>query len=217
MTAVLEPPAVRAGKPEVIAAVEAFRAGDSDAFGVIYRHYRLLVIGFVQKRIDGRQPQLAEDLTADVFERAFKRLARGFTWQGSDLGAWLVTIARNLIADYYKAANTRLTTVADLSFTGITNSSGRPNEWAMNGLLDRSPEGRPAETAADRAHAVILAAAVKSLSPEQRRVLVLRFYEQMPVAEVAEIMGKNEGAVKALQYRAVRALARALPEGFEPW
>ncbi len=217
MTAVLEPPAVSAGQPEVIAAVEAFRAGDSDAFGVIYRHYRLLVIGFVQKRIDGRQPQLAEDLTADVFERAFKRLARGFTWQGSDLGAWLVTIARNLIADYYKAANTRLTTVADLSFTGAAaGGNGKTNNWAV-GMVDDSREGRPAEAVADRAHAAILAAAVKSLSPEQRRVLVLRFYEQMPVAEVAGIMGKNEGAIKALQYRAIRALARALPDGFEPW
>ncbi len=215
MTAVLEP--ARAGRPEIIAAVEAFRAGNTTAFEVIYRHYRTLVISFIQKRIDGRQPQLAEDLTADVFERAFKKLAGGFVWQGSDLGAWLVTIARNLIADHYKAANTRLTTVADLSFTGTLTTGGRATGWAVGGLLDDSTEGHPAEAVADHHHALIIAAAVKSLTGEQRQVLLLRFYRRMSVAETARVMGKNEGAVKALQYRAVRALARELPAGFEPW
>jgi RNA polymerase sigma-70 factor (ECF subfamily) len=57
---------------------------------------------------------------------------------------------------------------------------------------------------------------VQRLNPEQRECIVLRFLQGFSVAETAHVMGKNEGAIKALQYRAVRALHRLLPEGFQP-
>jgi len=60
-----------------------------------------------------------------------------------------------------------------------------------------------------------MASAVKQLGPEQQECIVLRFLQGLSVAETAQVMGKNEGAVKALQYRATRALGRLLPEGVE--
>lgn len=80
---------------EVWALVERAQAGEAEAFGLIYDRYVDTVFRFVYFRVGNRQ--LAEDLTSDTFLRALKRIG-SFTWQGRDLGAWLVTIARNLVA-----------------------------------------------------------------------------------------------------------------------
>src|SRR5206468_11851041 len=90
---------------EVWALVERAQAGEAEAFGLIYDRYFDTVFRFVYFRVGNRQ--LAEDLTADTFLRALKRIG-SFTWQGPDLGVWLVTIARNLVADHFKSGRYRL-------------------------------------------------------------------------------------------------------------
>src|SRR4029453_7175368 len=86
--------------------------GDADAFGEIYDRYIDTVFRYVYFRVGSRP--LAEDLTSETFLRALRRIGPG-SWQGRDLGAWLVTIARNLIADHYKSAKYRLEiTTADM-------------------------------------------------------------------------------------------------------
>ena len=87
------------------ALVERAQAGDAEAFGLIYDRYVDTVFRFIYFRV-GNRP-LAEDLTSDTFLRALKRIG-SFTWQGRDLGAWLVTIARNLVADHFKSGRYRL-------------------------------------------------------------------------------------------------------------
>jgi RNA polymerase sigma-70 factor (ECF subfamily) len=81
---------------------------------------------------------------------------------------------------------------------------------------DRGPEGSPETAVLDHLTNTTLLTAVKRLNPEQQECIVLRFLQGFSVAETAQTMGKNEGAIKALQYRAVRSLARLLPEGFTP-
>ena len=183
---------------EVWALVERAQAGDSEAFGLIYDRYVDTVFRFVYFRVGNRQ--LAEDLTSDTFLRALKRIG-SFTWQGRDLGAWLVTIARNLVADHFKSGRYRLEVT-----TGDVLDADRE---------DRGPEGSPESAVVDHITNVALLTAVKQLNPEQQECIVLRFLQGFSVAETAQTMGKNEGAIKALQYRAVRALARLLPEGFQ--
>jgi RNA polymerase sigma-70 factor, ECF subfamily len=183
---------------EVWALVERAQAGDSAAFGLIYDRYVDTVFRFVYFRVGNRQ--LAEDLTSDTFLRALKRIG-SFTWQGRDLGAWLVTIARNLVADHFKSGRYRLEVT-----TGDVLDADRE---------DRGPEGSPESAVVDHITNVALLTAVKQLNPEQQECIVLRFLQGFSVAETAQTMGKNEGAIKALQYRAVRALARLLPEGFQ--
>ena len=73
----------------------------------------------------------------------------------------------------------------------------------------------PESAVVDHITNVALLTAVKQLNPEQQECIVLRFLQGFSVAETALAMGKNEGAIKALQYRAVRALARLLPDGFQ--
>ncbi|NJC69322.1 sigma-70 family RNA polymerase sigma factor [Planosporangium thailandense] len=179
--------------------VERAQAGDAEAFGLIYDRYFDTVFRFVYFRVGNRQ--LAEDLTADTFLRALKRIG-SFTWQGRDLGAWLVTIARNLVADHFKSGRYRLE---------VTTGDVLDAERAESG-----PEGSPESAVVDHITNVALLRAVKQLNPEQQECIVLRFLQGFSVAETAQAMGKNEGAIKALQYRAVRTLARLLPDGFQP-
>jgi RNA polymerase sigma-70 factor (ECF subfamily) len=183
---------------EVWGLVERAQAGETEAFGLIYDRYVDTVFRFVYFRVGNRQ--LAEDLTSDTFLRALKRIG-SFTWQGRDLGAWLVTIARNLVADHFKSGRYRLEVT-----TGDVLDADRE---------DRGPEGSPESAVVDHITNVALLTAVKQLNPEQQECIVLRFLQGFSVAETAQTMGKNEGAIKALQYRAVRALARLLPEGFQ--
>jgi RNA polymerase sigma-70 factor (ECF subfamily) len=183
---------------EVWNLVERAKAGEPEAFGLIYDRYVDTVFRFVYFRVGNRQ--LAEDLTSETFLRALKRIG-SFTWQGRDLGAWLVTIARHLVADHFKSGRYRLEVT-----TGDVLDADRE---------DRGPEGSPETAVVEHITNVMLLTAVKQLNPEQQECIVLRFLQGFSVAETARAMGKKEGAIKALQYRAVRALQRLLPEGFQ--
>ena len=183
---------------EVWALIERAKAGEAEAFGQLYDRYVDTVFRFIDFRVGNRQ--LAEDLTSDTFLRALKRIS-SFTWQGRDLGAWLVTIARNLVADHYKSGRYRLEITTD-----VVDADKE----------DRAPEGTPESAVVNHITNVTLLTAVRKLNPEQQECIVLRFLQGFSVAETARAMGKTEGAIKALQYRAVRSLARLLPDGFRP-
>jgi RNA polymerase sigma-70 factor (ECF subfamily) len=178
------------------ALVQRAQAGDAEAFGELYDRYVDLVYRYISYRVAGQQ--LAEDLTSETFLRALRRIG-SFTWQGRDVGAWFVTIARNLVADHYKSGRYRLEmTTDDVTESGVQ-------------LVQDGPEGAVLEAMQNK----VLLTAVRQLGPEQQECIVLRFLQGLSVAETALAMGKNEGAVKALQYRAIRALGRLLPEGVE--
>jgi RNA polymerase sigma-70 factor, ECF subfamily len=173
--------------------VRRAQGGDSEAFGELYDRYVDVVYRYVQYRVSSTA--LAEDLTSETFLRALRRIT-SYTWQGRDFGAWLVTIARNLIADHYKSGRYRMeVATSDLVEAGA----------------DRSEEGPEGEVLTGLTNAALLDA-VKQLNSEQQECISLRFLQGMSVAETARIMGKNEGAIKALQYRAVKSLSRLLPE-----
>lgn len=169
------------------------KSGDAEAFGELYDRYVTLVYRYIYYRVGGRA--LAEDLTSETFVRALRRV-RTFTWQGKDFGAWLVTIARNLVADHFKSGRYRLE---------ITTA-----ELLGPEPVEQGPEGAVLARLTNGA----LLEAVRRLGPEQQECIILRFLQDMSVSETAKIMGKNDGAVKALQYRAVRSLARLLPSDF---
>ncbi|MGD9486237.1 ECF subfamily RNA polymerase sigma factor, BldN family [Streptomyces sp. TRM70308] len=171
--------------------VERAQEGDTDAFGQLYDQYSDTVYRYIYYRVGGRAT--AEDLTSETFLRALRRIGT-FTWQGRDFGAWLVTIARNLVADHFKSSRFRLEVT--------TGEMLDANE------VERSPEDSVLESLSKDA----LLAAVRRLNPQQQECVTLRFLHGLSVAETARIMGKNEGAIKTLQYRAVRTLARLLPD-----
>ncbi|MCP3822129.1 sigma-70 family RNA polymerase sigma factor [Streptomyces sp. A3M-1-3] len=171
--------------------VERAQAGEAEAFGRLYDQYSDTVYRYIYYRVGGKAT--AEDLTSETFLRALRRIST-FTWQGRDFGAWLVTIARNLVADHFKSSRFRLEVT--------TGEMLDANE------VERSPEDSVLEALSNAA----LLEAVRKLNPQQQECVTLRFLQGLSVAETARVMGKNEGAIKTLQYRAVRTLARLLPD-----
>lgn len=182
--------------------VRAAQQGDRDAFGQLYTRYAPGVSRFVGTRV--RDRGLAEDLTSETFARALRRLD-SVTYQGKDPGAWFTTIARNLIFDDTKCSRYKLETptaiVAD-------NDSG---DRTRNPILNRgNTDAGPEQTVIDRDTAAEVRRHVAQLSPAQRQAIEHRFFDDLSVAETATAMGRNEGAVKALQHRAVTNLRTAM-------
>jgi RNA polymerase sigma-70 factor (ECF subfamily) len=176
----------------LVALVELARGGDADAFGALYDHYQPSVYRFVYYRVGS--VAVAEDLTADTFFRALRSLGT-FRWQGKDFGAWLTTIARNLTNDHFRAGRTRLE---------------RPTDDLS--AYDGSVEGPESAVLASMTNAALLSA-LRQLPTEQQECLVMRFLQGLSIAETALALDRSEGAVKQLQLRAVRHLAKLLPEG----
>jgi len=176
------------------ALVHAAQDGDTEAFGRLFDRYHDTVFRFVLFRLGDRPA--AEDLTQETFVRAYRRLS-SVSYQGRDIGAWFVTIARNLVLDHVKSSRYRLES-SHAEVADVAPASLRPG-----------PEN---EVIAGATHAELLRCVAK-LGDDQQECIALRFLQGLSVAETAEIMGRNEGAVKALQHRAVRRLAQLLPEG----
>lgn len=172
--------------------VRAAQEGDMDAFSQLYDRYYDVVFRYVLFRMNDRT--LAEDITQEAFVRALRRIG-SVTYQGRDIAAWFVTIARNLIFDHVKSSRYRLeSTTADI--IDLSPSTHGPEQQVLDGATNDE-----------------LIRCVRKLNPDQQECITLRFLQGLSVAETARIMDRNEGAVKALQHRAVRRLAQLLPEG----
>jgi RNA polymerase sigma-70 factor, ECF subfamily len=182
---------------EKTALVTRARHGDVDAFGLLYDRYADLVFRFALFRLGGN-PVAAEDIVSETFLRAFRTIA-DFRWQGRDIGAWFITIARNLLVDQARSARSRFEfPTADI----LAASDRRATAASVPG-----PEESLLAVLTQRE----LWEAVRALRPDQQECLALRFVEGLSIRETALAMGRNEGAVKALQFRAIRTLARSLP------
>jgi RNA polymerase sigma-70 factor (ECF subfamily) len=170
--------------PDVI---ERARSGDRSAFAELYDTHVDSVYRYLLYRV--REPADAEDLCSEVFTRAFANIHR-YRWQGKSFLAWLYTIARNAVTDRRRR---------DRPTVEIDNAYGL------------AEEGPTAHDRAVHAEAVdALRGAVRHLTSEQQEVLVLRFVENRSSREVAKMLGKNEGAIRALQFRALGRLRKLL-------
>ena len=188
------PPRDASDHGDLMELVARAQSGDAEAYGRIYELNVDSVYRFVHSRVGDRQ--LAEDLTSETFLRGLRRID-SFSWQGRDMVAWFITIARNLILDHVKSARTRLET---------TTSEMWDADEALAGVD---------ESVIERDRAERLMAALAQLKPEQAECLSLRFLHERNLAETAEILGRTEGAVKQLQLRAVRALRELIGDDAE--
>ena len=177
---------------DVWALVHRAQEGDAEAFGRLYDHYVTMIHRYVYHRVGDRA--MAEDVTSETFVRALRRID-SLSFQGRDVGAWLVTIARNIIRDHVKSSRYRLE-VATADMRDADRATDGPEDAVVAHLTNRE-----------------LLACVQQLGSEQQECIVLRFIHGLSVSETAEIMGKKDGAIKALQHRAVRRLAGLLPDG----
>jgi RNA polymerase sigma-70 factor (ECF subfamily) len=175
--------------------VERAINGDRDAFAALYEARRAAVYRFIYHRVNNST--LADDLTQETFLRALNRIGRFEPRQ--HIFAWFSTIARNLINDHLKSG-----------WNNRTKLMWTPSDDAVPAAAEHDP----AAVAISTDVSVALWALVAKLeSVDQRRVIKLRFWGDRSIHEVSQVMNKEEGAIKALQYRAVRTLAQ-MPEVF---
>lgn len=155
---------------------------DRRRFGDLYELHFERVYAFIGRRVQDRAA--VQDLTADVFRKALEGLDR-FEWRGVPFAVWLFRIARNTIANHRQRA-ARETSGADLEMKEAPGSTA-----GVSGPVE------------DRAAVYRF---VRELPEDQRRVIQMRFAEEKGIREIAEAMGRTEGAVKQLQYRAMQSL-----------
>ncbi len=169
--------------------------GETEAYGLVYDLLFNDLFKYISWNVASTQD--AQDLTAEVFLRALKALDR-FEAARSTARAWLFTIARNLIIDHHRRR---------------ARHPEQPLETENEPLSEERLE------MAMESHAVSEAvrAALEELNEEQRQVLTLKFFSGMSNAEVAAVMGKKEGAINAMQYRALNRMGKVLEKrGWNP-
>lgn len=171
---------------EIWQLVTRAQQGDGEAFGQLYDRYYDTVFRYIYYRVNDKAT--AEDFTSETFLRALRRIS-GITYQGRDIGAWFITIARNIVLDHVKSARHRLEVTTAEPIERSDTEPG-PEAAVISSLTTEQ-----------------LMRAVAKLGNDQRDCVILRFIQSMSVSETAEIMGKNDGAIKALQHRAIRKLA----------
>ncbi|MFC4066777.1 RNA polymerase sigma factor [Actinoplanes subglobosus] len=169
--------------------VDRFRAGDQDAFAVLYRRYQPRVLAFVGRRV--RDAHLAEDLTADTFVKAVTALPR-LQVCGDDLGGWFTTIARHVVSDHYRAADARpVDLLPDRDFGVVDKTS------AEDAAVQRDQWRR-------------LLTAIQGLTPRQRSVVVHRLLLERTSEQTAESLGCGEQNVRHILGRARQQLTGLL-------
>jgi RNA polymerase sigma-70 factor (ECF subfamily) len=165
------------------------KAFDTVALSAIYDRYEGRIYSYIYHRVG--DAQMAEDLTAQVFLRMLEAIQNENAWRSSFSG-WLYRIAHNLVIDHYRR-RARLTHVSLDDAPTILAENADPQQTA-----ERQLQGERVRRAINR------------LTEEQAQIVSLRFLEGLSIAEVADMTGKTEGAVKALQYRALMSLRRLL-------
>lgn len=165
------------------------KAGDSEAFARLYDDCMDRIYRYIYFRVTDEQT--AEDLTSQVFFKAWENLDRCKS-TGAPFIAWLYTIARNAVIDYYR---TRKNTVALDEASTLASEEPAPDEEVEFKFETES-----------------LREALQELTHDQRQVVVLKFLAGLSTDEIADRLGKRAGAVRALQMRALQALAGIMQE-----
>jgi len=161
---------------------------DPSRFAELYELNFARVYGYIARRVGDRDT--AQDLTSDVFHKALANI-HSFEWRGVPFAGWLLRIASNMIVDRSKRGTKEITGQDDLA--------DLPDPGAKPKLVEADECAR-------------LFHLVDQLPPDQRRVIGMRFAEERSIREIARALGRTEGAVKQLQFRALQNL-RSRMEG----
>jgi len=162
---------------------------DPEAFGEIYERYYTGVYKYIFYRVGDQV--MAEDLTMEVFVKSMEAID-GFTFRGVPFSAWLYRIASNLVIDHFR----RLPAQAELSLEEKLVSSSEPSAQVLESEFTHQA----------------LRHALSELTEDQQQVVILKFVDGLSNHEVAQLLGKTEGAIKSLQHRALASLGRVLGE-----
>jgi RNA polymerase sigma-70 factor (ECF subfamily) len=164
---------------------------DSEAFAKLYDLYVDKIYNYIYYKVGNGAE--AEDILAEVFAKAWEAIG-GYQWRGSSFGPWLFRIAHNLVVDYHRARRPTMALDALDPLPQLVDAEGsRPEQvFERMMMLERVRE------------------AIGELTEEQQSVIILRFIEGYSTADIAKIMGKRAGAIRALQFRGLATLREIL-------
>jgi len=169
--------------------LERVKRWDEEALAEVFDRYAPAIYRYVYRRVgDG---QTAQDLMAETFQHLLDALRRG-AGQRTHLSAWLYRVAHNLVVDHYRRQPADPVVALDL----VEPAGGALEETVL----------------IERERAVCVRAALRQLTPLQQQVILLRYLEGMSLEDVAQVLERTVGSVKALQYRAIRSLQRLLED-----
>ena len=161
---------------------------DSEAFAQLYEAYFDKIYRYIVMRI--RNEMEAEDIAQQVFMKMLHSIS-SYKSKGVPFSSWVYRIAHNQVIDYFRRQNKKAT--VDIEGLQLPSTGDDPQH-----MIERQVDIEELKKATQR------------LTPAQQEVLSLRFAGELPIAQCAQIMGKSEGAIKALQHSAVLALRKAL-------
>lgn len=165
------------------------RALEDEALAEVHDRYYEQIFRYIVFRVSNQQ--VAEDLTSEVFVRLLSAL-RDHTAPQNTLRGWLYGVAFRVVNDFHR------------------KQYRREEVQLSDGIASNA--NNPLDTVAQRSRWREVRAAMSELTEAQREVIALRFGQEMPIRDVAHLLGKTEGAVKQLQARAIASLARTLKE-----
>ncbi|MEE8413081.1 MAG: ECF subfamily RNA polymerase sigma factor, BldN family [Dehalococcoidales bacterium] len=171
--------------------VQRAQQHDQQAFTELYEAYFDKIYRYIVLKIGDRTE--AEDMTQQVFLKALQSIS-SFKWKGVPFSAWLYRIAHNQVVDYFRKKTKRPSTPLDDSLN----------------ISDGKKESNPQSMVEHSFSIEQVVSATQRLTEAQHEVISLRFTSELSIAEVARIMGKSQGAVKALQHSAIAALRKTL-------
>jgi len=162
---------------------------DVEAIGQLYESYFDKIYRYIVLKIGNRME--AEDLTQQVFLNAIRSID-SFRWRGIPFSSWLFRIAHNQVVDCLRKKDKRQTTTLEGAANLIVSSEDPMENVELQFSINE------------------LYSAMKRLTEAQQEVISLRFSGDLPIAEVAKLMGRSEGAVKALQHSAIISLRKTM-------
>jgi len=159
--------------------------GDGESFGLLYEHYVGRIYNYIYYRTGSVFD--AEDLTERVFMRALKHIGR-YKMRGLPFSAWLYRIAHNLVANWHRDSSRRKEVALEEGY--IPAQGGTHPEFelmrveAQDNLLE----------------------VIRRLAPDRQQLLILKFVDHLSNAEIGQVMGRTEGAIKSLYHRTLLAI-----------
>ncbi len=162
---------------------------DEAAFSELYNHYVEKIYRYIYYKVGDASE--AEDLCGQVFLKAWEAIER-YTWTGYPFSSWLYRLAHNLVVDHYR--------------------THRENLPLDDAIVTREEPIDPEVALLNSIQAQELRQAISQLTGEQRQVIHFKFIEGYDNAEIARMMNKKEGAIRALQYRALHSLQEIMAQ-----
>lgn len=162
---------------------------DPEAFGQLYERYVDQIYNYIYYRVG--DPMEAEDLTARTFFRALRKI-HDYEDRGLPFSAWLYRIAHNLVANWHR-------------------NQSRRRSVQLDELITASSNGVHPQTLVEEQEArAILLEAIRQLPEDRQQLIILKFVERLPNAQIGQIMGRSESSIKSLYHRTLKSLRAEL-------